>query len=131
MRIALPLATVVLVRAYGQQAEAPRVNRVEPTTAKAGVLVTAFGSNLGRSVGDLVLSRADITALTHIVHREDNLIRFRIPRSLPSGKYQVSLVLVNRPGRALLDQKVSIEVLGSSVNALSHPLGANRATPGP
>jgi hypothetical protein len=117
MRIALLVATVVLVRAHGQQAEAPRIHRVEPATAKAGVIVSAFGSNLGRSVGDLILSRTDRTALTHIVHREDNVIRFRIPRSLPSGRYQISLVILNRPGKGMVDQNVSIDVLGSSVSA--------------
>jgi hypothetical protein len=89
----------------------PRVDRVEPATAKPGALVTGFGVNLMRScVQDVILSREATTALTQIHEQQENLIRFRIPRSLAAGHYRLVLVISHGWTSELLEQQTFIRV---------------------
>lgn len=88
----------------------PHVDRVEPDVVQTGDVVTAVGKYLDWShVADVLLSDADVVALTHIVEQEDDFLRFRIPRSLASGRYSVLLCTAEEQPR-LLDQEVVITV---------------------
>jgi hypothetical protein len=90
----------------------PQLDRVEPSVAKPGVLVTGFGANLNQSrLVDLVLSRPETAALCRIIEQQENLIRFRIPSSLPAGQYRIVLVVSNWWGSELIDQPTFLEVL--------------------
>lgn len=104
----------------------PRVDRIEPATAKPGVLVTGFGVNLRRSrVVDLILSRGDATALAHIVAQDENLIRFRIPRSLAAGQYRIVLVVSHPSSSGLMEQQTFINVLEEHTSSRPPVLGAH------
>jgi hypothetical protein len=114
VRLVILLATVALssINIDRGPTSRPRVDRIEPQTAKPGALVLASGINLDRSrVLDLILSNSEGTALTRIVEQSEMLIRFRIPQSLAPGQYRVILVLGDRWWPETLEQPVSIVVL--------------------
>jgi hypothetical protein len=84
----------------------PHVDRAEPDVVQTGDVVTAFGKHLDWShVADVLLSDADVVALTHIVVQGSDFLRFRIPRSLAPGRYSVLLATAEQQPR-LLDQQV-------------------------
>jgi len=88
----------------------PQVDRAEPDLVQAGDVVTAFGKHLDWShVADVLLSDGVLVALTHIVEQGSDFLRFRIPRSLAPGRYNVVLATAEQQPR-LLDQQVVITV---------------------
>jgi len=114
MQIVSLLATAVLssVSVDRYTRDPPRVDRVEPDVAKPNEIVTAFGSNLGRTyVVDLILRSPDSDALAHIVEQRDDRIRFRIPQFPAASRYSIVLVLADRWEPQLVDQQVFITIL--------------------
>jgi hypothetical protein len=88
----------------------PHIDRVEPDVVQTGDVVTAFGNYLDWShVADVLLSDADVVALTHIVEQGSDCLKFRIPRSLAPGRYSVLLATGEQQSR-LLNQQVVITV---------------------
>jgi len=115
MRIAPLVAAALLSPASidrHQFRDRPRVDRVEPSAAKPGAVLAAFGVNLDRSqVTELMLSGQDVVALTHIVEQQEDMIRFRIPRSVMAGRYNILLALSDHWEPELLEQPVFVTVL--------------------
>ena len=90
--------------------EIPQVDRAEPDVVQNGDIVTAFGEHPDRThVADVLLSDADVVALTHIIEQGSDFLRFRIPRSLAPGRYSVLLATAEQQP-TLLDQQVVITV---------------------
>jgi hypothetical protein len=88
----------------------PHVDRAEPDIVQAGNLVTVFGEHLDWShVVEVLLTDANVVALTHIVDQGSDFLKFRIPRSLAPGRYTVLLATAEQQSR-LLDQQVVITV---------------------
>ena len=90
MLLAIPAWTGV---AMGEDAsERPRVVWLEPNSGKPRGLIAAHGEHLDhKSTGELWLRRDGCAAMTRIVEQKPDLIRFRIPASMPTGWYDVSL----------------------------------------
>jgi len=90
MLLAIPAWTRV---AIGEDAsERPRVVWLEPNSGKPNGLIAAHGEHLDhKSTGELWLRREGCAAMTRIVEQKPDLIRFRIPASMPTGWYDVSL----------------------------------------
>ena len=78
--------------------------------------MAAFGEHLYRTrVADVLLSDADVVALTHIIEQGSDFLRFRIPRSVAPGRYSVLLAAAEQQP-ALLDQPVVITVKRGLMN---------------
>lgn len=92
--------------------ERPQVMLLVPQTAAPGEVVAAHGLNLERSrVSELILANGDRKAITHIVEQRADLIRFRVPRLIDPGEYQIVLVADTRWGTELIEQDVILTVV--------------------
>src|SRR5215469_12776406 len=86
-RVVISLAILLSFSATGM-AQIPRITGLDPLTAKVGDVVTATGEALGSAVVDeLYLTSGGEDLKVEIVEQTDNLIKFRVPAGIKSGRW--------------------------------------------
>src|SRR5262245_40075425 len=88
-----------------------RILRLDPDSGRPGDIISAYGEQLDESkVEALFLSDGECTALVSIAQQNQEMIRFRIPAMLPSGRYRRVIQPVGRHSHGI-EQQVTLRVL--------------------
>ena len=104
-------AGAVISRGTDQPARGvPNMTTVDPSSGKAGDVVTASGEYLDKShVAGLYLTMGKTDVKVEIVEQAANFLRFKIPAEANPGRYHL-LILMGGPDPKLLEEPVTLVV---------------------
>lgn len=93
-----------------QEADAPRLKTVEPSTGKAGDVLTVGGENIEKkNVPELYLTDGSNDLKVEVIEQSASEIKFKIPSKAKPGRYSLMILTGGREPR-LLEQPVKVTV---------------------
>lgn len=88
----------------------PRFTSVEPTSGKAGAVLTITGENLGKAlINELYLTTGKVDIKVPMDEQADTSIKFKIPAGVKPGSYKL-MILTKGKEPKLIEQPVRVEV---------------------
>ena len=101
------LAALAAALVYAQ-ATLPQMQTVEPSSAKAGDLVTVTGENLGTAiVATLYLTDGKADIKVEMTEQTDTAIKFKIPASMKTGRFAL-MVLTKGKDAKYIEEPVKV-----------------------
>ncbi len=109
LMLALVLVTLTAAPLVGQT-NFPKLNSVEPNTAKPGDVLTVQGENLGKDVVQgIYLTDGQNDLRMDIIEQTATSIRFRVTDKVKPGKYNL-MVLTRGDEPRLIEQPVKVTI---------------------
>jgi len=113
MQLSVPTIALIGLLVFPAAAAAPnaQITSVDPLTAKAGDAVSAKGQGLGATnVDELYLTSGAEDVKVEILEQSDQVIRFKVPTGLKSGRWTLMTHMKSSSGPRLIEQPVRLTV---------------------
>ena len=102
---------VLLLLISPQMARPTMIDSVDPTTAKAGDVVTATGTDIGsEQVTEVYLTSGGTDLKVEVVEQTAKSLKFKVPAAIKAGRWALLINVKQGEGRALMELPVKITV---------------------